>query len=90
MAVLLATMPGSGEAVARTCAPEPVTARGEPARFTWQARTQARANWRRKVRSISALGVDYADWGHAAEASERCITTESFVYCIFTGRPCLK
>lgn len=77
-----------GAADAATCATEPVTARGEPARFEWLAKTQARANWRRKVRAMPNLGAPYAQWPLAEAATERCIRAERTIYCIFTGLPC--
>jgi hypothetical protein len=75
-------------AAAKTCAAAPVSARGEPSRLLWIAKTQARANWRRKVRAMTGLGVAFENWKAAEEATERCIRTESTSYCIFTGIPC--
>ena len=78
----------STAAHARECAQNPVTARGEPASYSWLARTKARANWRRKVRAIPGLGAAYATWDHAAEAEERCLSGPEGTVCIFTGTPC--
>ena len=76
------------EASAETCAPAGVTARGEPARYEWLAKTKARANWRRRVRETTTLGTDYANWALAKETTERCLSGPSGVVCIFTGTPC--
>ena len=75
-------------ALAETCAGEPVTARGEPSRFVWFAKTKARANWRRKVRATPELGAEMAVWNRAMNAEERCLTGPSGTVCIFTGVPC--
>ncbi len=72
----------------QVCGSEPVTARGEASRYIWLARTKARANWRRKVRSITALGPDYAVWGRAVNTEERCLEGPAGTVCIFTGTPC--
>jgi hypothetical protein len=77
-------------ALALTCASEPVVAKGEPSRFLWLAKTKARANWRRKVRSISSLGVPYSVWANADYTTERCITGPKNTVCTFTGTPCRK
>lgn len=70
------------------CAASAIVARGEEADFTWLAKLKARANWRRKVRSIPGLGPDYANWARAAETEERCLSGPSGTVCIFTGTPC--
>lgn len=75
--------------LAGACAPEQVVARGEESRFVWLAKTKARANWRRKVRSLPTLGPDYANWARAANTEERCLTGPAGTVCIFTGTPCL-
>jgi hypothetical protein len=75
-------------AVAGTCASIPVTARGEESRFVWIAKTKTRANWRAKVRSLPALGPDYANWARAEDTEERCLTGPAGTVCIFTGTPC--
>lgn len=74
----------------KSCSGKSVSARGEPARFLWVAKTQARANWRRKVRAISGLGIAYENWKDAEEATERCIRSEKSSYCIFSGVPCRR
>ena len=89
LALLLCNVPDR-PANARSCAAEPVTARGEVAATEWLAKLKARANWRRKVRAMQGLGASYADWSKAEAATERCIATERSVYCIFTGLPCGK
>ncbi|MEQ1716493.1 MAG: hypothetical protein ABL907_10995, partial [Hyphomicrobium sp.] len=47
----------AGAASAASCASEQIEARGEQSRFLWLAKTKARANWRRKVRTNPALGA---------------------------------
>lgn len=74
---------------AETCGPEAVVARGEASRFTWLAKTKARANWRRKVRETSGLGTGYSNWQKAKEAEERCLTGPEGTVCVFTGTPCM-
>jgi hypothetical protein len=73
---------------ADTCVPDSVTARGENSRFEWSAKTKARANWRRKVRTIPGLGPDYANWSRAKNTEERCIAGPAGSVCIFSGVPC--
>lgn len=74
--------------LAGACGPSPVMARGEESQFVWLAKTKARANWRRKVRSIPDLGPDYANWARAQNTEERCLTGPAGTVCIFTGVPC--
>jgi hypothetical protein len=76
------------EAFADTCASSPITARGEESRFIWLAKTKARANWRAKVRAITSLGPDYANWARAQNTEERCLTGPAGTMCTFTGVPC--
>ncbi len=73
---------------AAACAAEAVTARGEPARYMWLAKTKARANWRRKVRATTGLGTDWSVWSNAASTDERCLSGPEGTLCIFTGTPC--
>lgn len=89
-AVLAAGILALSHAIVRadTCAPEAVTARGENSRFTWSAKTKARANWRRKVRSIPGLGPDYANWSRARDTDEHCIAGPVGSVCVFSGVPC--
>lgn len=75
---------------AKTCSDVSVSARGEPARYLWLAKTKARANWRRKVRATPNLGTDFSNWGDAETSDERCITAEGRTVCIFTGYPCKR
>lgn len=75
-------------AMAETCASEPVTVRGEQARYEWLAKTKARANWRARVRATPGLGPDFANWPRARDTLERCLRGPSGVVCIFTGTPC--
>ena len=74
---------------AGACAESAVSARGEESRFVWMAKTKARANWRRKVRSMPGIGPSYANWARAENTEERCMTGPSGTVCIFTGTPCL-
>jgi hypothetical protein len=74
---------------AGTCAVSPVIARGEESSFVWLAKTKARANWRRKVRSMPGLGPGYANWARAENTEERCLSGPAGAVCIFTGTPCL-
>ena len=57
---------------AGACAESAVSARGEESRFVWMAKTKARANWRRKVRSMPGIGPSYANWARAENTEERC------------------
>lgn len=77
-------------AAGKTCSDSAVSARGEPARFMWLAKTKARANWRRKVRATPDLGSDFANWGNAETSEERCITADDGTVCVFTGYPCKR
>lgn len=85
--VSILAAPPSAEA-AKTCSDEAVSARGEPAKFMWLAKTKARANWRRKVRATPGLGTGFSNWGDAETSEERCLTSEEGTVCIFTGYPC--
>jgi hypothetical protein len=87
MVAILAAAPAQAS---KTCSDAAVSARGEPARFLWLAKTKARANWRRKVRVTPTLGTDYSNWGNAETSEERCITAEGGTVCIFTGYPCRR
>lgn len=80
----------SSAQAAKSCSDISVSARGEPARFMWLAKTKARANWRRKVRATPGLGTDFANWGAAETSDERCITAEDGTVCVFTGYPCKR
>lgn len=88
LAILAASPPAN--AAGKTCSDAAVSARGEPARFMWLAKTKARANWRRRVRATTGLGTDYSNWGNAETSEERCITAEGGTVCIFTGYPCKR
>ena len=78
----------SPRTLAATCHDTAVTARGEPSRFVWLAKTKARANWRREVRTLEGLGPDWAVWPNAADTTERCVSGPEGTLCIFTGTPC--
>lgn len=75
---------------ADTCASAPVMARGEESRFEWSAKAKTRANWRAKVRAMTTLGPDYANWARAQDTEERCLTGPKGTVCIFTGTPCRR
>jgi hypothetical protein len=77
-------------AFADTCASGPVTARGEESRFVWVAKTKTRSNWRAKVRAMTDLGPDYANWARAQNTEERCLTGPAGTVCTFTGIPCRR
>lgn len=81
---------GMSNAYAATCAENSVTARGEQARFLWLAKTKARANWRRKVRTTPGLGTPYANWARAENTEENCFSGRFNHLCIFIGTPCTK
>jgi hypothetical protein len=80
----------SSVAFADTCASAPVMARGEESRFVWSAKTKAGANWRTKVRVITGLGPDYANWARAQDTEERCLTGPNGTVCTFTGTLCRR
>ncbi len=77
-----------GRAFSDTCASSPVMARGEESHFAWLAKTKARANWRAKVRAITGLGPDYANWARAEDTEERFLTGPNGTVCAFSGIPC--
>jgi hypothetical protein len=88
LVTLAASLPA--HAAGKTCSDAAVSARGEPARFMWLAKTKARANWRRRVRATTGLGTEYSNWGNAETSEERCITAEGGTVCIFSGYPCKR
>ena len=88
LAALPVLFASTAPAAAQTCAKEAVTSRSENSRFEWTAKSKARANWRLKVRKLPRLGPDYANWAHAANAEERCLSGPSGVVCVLTGTPC--
>lgn len=90
LAALLLTLAATPAHAAKTCSDVSVSARGEPARYLWLAKTKARANWRRQVRATPGLGTDFSNWGNAETSDERCITAEGRTVCIFTGYPCKR
>lgn len=90
LAALLLTLIIAPAHAAKTCSDAAISARGEPARYLWLAKTKARANWRRQVRATPNLGADFANWGNADTSDERCITAENRTVCIFTGYPCRR
>jgi hypothetical protein len=77
-------------ASAATCSSQRIEARGEESRFAWVAKTKARASWRYKVRLTPGLGPSYANWAHAEDTEERCLSGPAGTLCIFSGLPCLK
>jgi hypothetical protein len=88
-AALVAILVAPAQA-SKTCSDVAVSARGEPSRFLWLAKTKARANWRRQVRATPTLGTDFSNWGNAETSEERCITADGGTVCIFTGYPCKR
>jgi hypothetical protein len=86
LANIATVMPDPAQAA--DCGPATVTARGEESRFVWLAKTKARANWRRTVRSTPGLGPDYSNWARAENTEERCLSGPASTVCIFTGVPC--
>jgi hypothetical protein len=75
-------------AFADTCSSSPIIARGEESQFVWLAKIKTRANWRAKVRAVTSLGPDYANWARAQDTEERCLTGPRGTVCTFTGVPC--
>jgi hypothetical protein len=73
---------------AATCAGSEVSARGEPASYRWLAAIKARGNWRSKVRALPGLGPSYANYGIAADPTERCVSNTGSVVCTVTATPC--
>lgn len=75
-------------AAAQTCAIDPVSAKGESSRYLWLAKVKARANWRRKIRSIERLGAAYSDWGRASQSEENCEVVNARYTCVASAIPC--
>lgn len=73
-----------------TCADHALTARGEPARLEWLAKTKARANWRARVRATPGLGDAYSGWRQARDPQEQCQPSAAGVVCTFSGVPCAR
>jgi hypothetical protein len=89
LSVLVALFIASHPVQAGECSGKEIMARGEEASYVWLAKIKARALWRRKVRSLPGLGPDYANWAHAQNTEERCLSGGAGTVCIFTGIPCL-
>jgi hypothetical protein len=87
-ALLLTLLAPAVPAWAVTCAPEAVSARGDPSRFEVLAKANARGNWRAKVRAIPTLGAPYADFNKARDAGYRCTFEDSRHTCFAIGHPC--
>ena len=87
-AVLFAGMVLAPAAHAATCSDQRIEAKGEQSRFLWLAKTKARANWRRKVRTTPRLGAGYANWARAENTEERCLSGRFNHLCVFSGNPC--
>jgi hypothetical protein len=85
---LITSLASAAPALADTCGPEPVSARGEPARLQWLALIKARGNWRSAVRTRPNLGADYANYARATNSIERCITSPASVWCEVSATPC--
>lgn len=73
-----------------SCSDSPISARGEPSRYEWLAKTKARANWRHRVRSTPELGTAYSDWKLAANLEESCLVGPDGTVCTITALPCRK
>lgn len=78
----------AANSTAANCAASAITARGEPSRFEWLAKTKARANWRRRVRLTTGLGPAYADWKLAENMQESCLVGSAGTVCTLTATPC--
>lgn len=87
---LIAVVAHITPALAATCGPNPIEARGAESRFVWIAKAKARASWRARVRQTPGLGPAYANWSHADNTEERCLSGPAGTVCFFTGTPCLK
>jgi len=81
---------GTAHAQGKTCSDAAISARGEPSGFDWLAKTKARANWRRRVRSTPGLGPAYGDWKLAANLEESCVSGSGGTVCTLTAVPCRK
>lgn len=85
---LLLSLLASPPADAAACAERPVAARGDPSRFVVLAKANARGNWRAKVRSMPALGAEYANFNKALAADYRCSERGGRHTCEAFGHPC--
>jgi len=91
LCAIATTSPASAQSTSEpVCAAEPVSARGEPSRFVWLAKTKARANWRSRVRATPDLGAAFATWSRAKEPKETCMSGPEGTVCIITAIPCRK
>ncbi|MEQ1577202.1 MAG: hypothetical protein ABL894_06070 [Hyphomicrobium sp.] len=88
LVLLAALITLTGPVHAATCHDKAISARGEPSKFLWIAKTKARANWRREVRATTGLGTEWAVWAQASDTEERCLSGPEGTLCIFTGTPC--
>lgn len=88
--ILITALAGAAEARAEVCSDHAVTARGEPARLEWLAKTKARANWRARVRATPGLGDAFAGWRQAHDVHESCAPANGGTACSFSGIPCTQ
>lgn len=79
---------GVPSASALVCATSPISARGEPSKYEWLAKTKARANWRSRVRATAQLGGPYSTPARAVDANSACVADQRGTACIFTATPC--
>jgi hypothetical protein len=86
--LLLSVAAGASSASALVCATEPVSARGEPSKLEWLAKTKARANWRSRVRATAQLGALYSTPARAVDANSACVADQRGTVCTFTAIPC--
>lgn len=86
----IAHIMSSSPLYAKVCWDQSVSARGEPSRLQWLARTKTKANWRAKVRALPGLGDEFAKWERAEDATEHCVSGPSGTICDFSGVPCRK
>jgi hypothetical protein len=86
--VLLGLAIGVPSASALVCATSPISARGEPSKYEWLAKTKARANWRSRVRATAHLGALYSTPGRAVDPNSACVAEQGGTACTFTATPC--
>ena len=87
-AILLSPTLAAPATRAATCSDQRIEAKGEQSRFLWLAKTKARANWRRKVRTTPGLDASYANWSKAENTEEKCLSGRFNHLCVFSGNPC--
>jgi hypothetical protein len=88
MTLVVSMWIGAPAASALVCATETISARGEPSKLEWLAKTKARANWRSRVRATAQLGALYSTPARAVEANSACFADKGGTVCTFTAIPC--